>query len=230
MFKTVISLFRGRYSPGLLSALRVAGFIDEDRREAALSLDLAERALGAAVSANAKELRRVASLDRRIAQLEQRASQELGEGRIPAAAETAGRIASLERLRITACETQKGLASEVRRLKRDVAAARDRLADWERDQRIAHLVAVAERLRERPAGRARNEQLAETEAALARLRANQARSEAAASAREALNNAAVSMDIAGVLAAAGFGARPQPTAEDVLLRLRTRAAALRLVG
>lgn len=230
MFKTVISLFRGRYAPGLLSALRVTGFIDEDRREAALSLDVAERALAAVLTANAKETRRVAALDRRIAQLEQRATQELGQRRSAAATETAARIAILERLRITACETQKGLASEVRRLKRDVAAAHDRLADWERDHRIAHLIAVAERLRERPAGRARDEALAETEATLARLRANQARSEAAASAREALNNAAVSMDIAGVLAAAGFGARPQPTADEVLLRLRTKAAALRLVG
>lgn len=230
MFKTVISLFRSRRPAGLLSALRVSGLIDEDRRRTALSLDLAERALAGALAANAREMRRVASLDRRIAQLEQRATLALRQGRGATATETAVRIAELEHLRFSACETQKALAAEARRLKRDVTAARDRLADWERDQRIAHLNAVAERLRERPAGRARDEAIAENEGKLARLRANQAESEAAASAREALNNAAVSMDIAGVLAAAGFGARAQPTADEVLLRLRTKAAALRMVG
>ncbi|QCI64688.1 PspA/IM30 family protein [Phreatobacter stygius] len=230
MFKAMMTLIRGQKASKALAARRALSLLDQQKRDAAISLDLAQRALAAAIASDQAQAKRIVTIERRIAGLEIRATAALQSGRAALASQVAATIAALEAVRMSGCEAHKAFAMEIGRLKRDVAAAEGRLADWERDRRIARATETVRHLRNGPAGPATDNALAEAEATLARLHARQAESEAAASARDALNNAALSTNIAGVLAAAGFGAKPRPSADDVLIRLKTKAAAVRMAG
>lgn len=233
MFKVMMTLIRGRsHEAGEALADRHAlTILDQQMRDAAASLDLARRALAVAIASDLTEAKRIAATDKRLADLEERAMAALQGGREDLASQAAEAIATLEADRMSGCEARKTFATEISRLKRDVAGAEGRFADLERGRRIARAVEAVRRLRNGPAGQPANEgALAEAEATLARLRAKQAESEAAAGALEALNSAALSTNIAEVLAVAGFGAKTRPDAEDILNRLKRRAAASRMAG
>ena len=66
--------------------------------------------------------------------------------------------------------------------------------------------------------------LAEAEATLIRLRERQGEADAAEAAFDALDAATGPIAVAKKLSAEGFGPRLKPTAADVLVRLRQRAA------
>ncbi|MGL4287924.1 MAG: PspA/IM30 family protein [Phreatobacter sp.] len=233
MFKTLIGLIRGHAdrARALRADRRVLAILDPQRRDAAMELDLAQRALAAATNSDQAEAKRIATLSQRIAGLELRAMTALEGGRSEIAWQAAEAIASLEVTRMSRTEARKALVAEIDRLKRDIAGAEARLADVERGRRIARTVETVKRLRHQADGPAATDgALAQAEATLARLRARQAESEAAAVAREAQNSVALATNIAGVMAVAGFGAKPRPSAEAAFARLSMKAAATRMAG
>jgi phage shock protein A len=231
MFKTVLTLFRGSVAAAEeeledRSALLI---LDQQMRDAANSVERSKRSLALAIAGDQQEGRRLDATNARIADLEVRATAALDGGREDLAREAAQAIANLEADRDAAMTARTLFASEITRMKRQVASAEARITELDRGRRIARAAEAVRALRRGgiEAARPYESTLPEAENTLKRLRERQIEAQAASDALVELDAATGPLATAEKLAEQGFGPRLKSTADDVLARLnakRTQAA------
>ena len=231
MFKTVLTLFRGSVAAageelGDRSALLI---LDQQIRDAGAAVERSKRTLALAIAGDQQEGRRLDATNARIADLETRATAALDGGREDLAREAAQAIANLEADRDAAMTARTLFASEISRMKRQVAGAEARITELDRGRRIARASEAVRGLRRCgiEAVRPYETTLPEAENTLKRLRERQMEAQAADEAFSELDAASGPLATAEKLAEQGFGPRLKTTADDVLARLnakRTQAA------
>jgi phage shock protein A len=231
MFKTVMTLFRGSVAAAgeELEDRSALLILDQQMRDAAAAVERSKRTLALAIAGDQQEGRRLDATNARIADLEVRATAVLDAGREDLAREAAQAIANLEADRDAAMTARTLFASEITRMKRQVANAEARITDLDRGRRIARASEAARALRRGgiEAARPYESTLPEAENTLKRLRERQIEIQAAADALIELDAASGPLATAERLADQGFGPRLRSTADDVLARLnakRTQAA------
>jgi len=231
MFKTVFTLFRGSVAAveEELEDRSALLILDQQMRDAAAAVERSKRSLALAIAGDQQEGRRLDATNARIADLEVRATAALDGGREDLAREAAQAIANLEADRDAAMTARTLFASEITRMKAQVANAEARITELDRGRRIARAAETVRALRRGgiEAARPYESTLPEAENTLKRLRARQIEAQAASDALIELDAATGPLATAGKLAEQGFGPRLKSTADDVLARLnakRTQAA------
>jgi phage shock protein A len=229
MIKTWVTLMRGQVaSAGEEVADRHAlTILDQQMRDAALTLDRARKALAVAIAHHRRERQQLQATQTKIADLETRAVAAIQAGCDELAAEAADVIAGLEAERDASAAACALFAAEIQKLNAHLREQQLRLTQLERGRRVARAAGSVRRARR---GRIETASLfestlSEAEATLARLRERQAETEAAETAFDMLDIADSPAAVTERLAAQGFGPRTKPDAADVLARLRQRAAA-----
>src|SRR5213080_1720858 len=229
MFKTVLTLFRGSVAAAgeELEDRSALLILDQQMRDAAAAVERSKRSL--AIAGDQQEGRRLDATNARIADLEVRTTAALDGGREDLAREAAQAIANLEADRDAAMTARTLFASEITRMKRQVANAEARIIELERGRRLARASEAVRALRRGgiEAARPYESTLPEAENTLKRLRERQMEAQAADEALIELDTASGPLATAEKLAAQGFGPRLRSTADDVLARLnakRTQAA------
>src|SRR3954453_6982884 len=139
MFKTVFTLFRGSVAAAEeeledRSALLI---LDQQMRDAGAAVERSKRAVALAIAGDQQEGRRLDATNARIADLEVRATAALEAGRDDLAREAAQAIANLEADRDAAMTARTLFASEITRMKAQVANAEARIPELARGRRIA---------------------------------------------------------------------------------------------
>jgi len=231
MFKTVFTLFRGSVAAveEELEDRSALLILDQQMRDAAAAVERSKRSLALAIAGDQQEGRRLDATNARIADLEVRATAALDGGREDLAREAAQAIANLEADRDAAMTARTLFASEITRMKAQVANAEARITELDRGRRIARAAETVRALRRGgiEAARPYESTLPEAENTLKRLRARQIEAQAASDALIELDAATGPLATAEKLAEQGFGPRLRSTADDVLARLnakRTQAA------
>jgi phage shock protein A len=231
MFKTVFTLFRGSVAvvEEELEDRSALLILDQQMRDAAAAVERSKRSLALAIAGDQQEGRRLEATNARIADLEVRATAALDGGREDLAREAAQAIANLEADRDAAMTARTLFASEITRMKAQVANAEARITELDRGRRIARAAETVRALRRGgiEAARPYDSTLPEAENTLKRLRARQIEAQAASDALIELDAATGPLATAEKLAEQGFGPRLRSTADDVLARLnakRTQAA------
>ncbi|QGM97187.1 PspA/IM30 family protein [Methylocystis parvus] len=231
MFKTVVTLLRGRAfeAEERLADRHALSLLDQQMRDAALSVDRAKKALAVAIAQDKAEARKLEAARAQIAELEPRAVAALQAGREDMAQKAAENIAALEGDAQAAEKARALFAAEIAKLERHVRNQSARLAELERGRRIARAseavrIARRGRLEEAPCYQST---LSEAEATLARLRERQLEVCAAETALDALDAEPRAESLNETLAEAGFGPPVKPRAADVLARLKEKAGAPR---
>ena len=231
MFKTVFTLFRGSVAAAgeELEDRSALLILDQQMRDAANAVERSKRSLALAIAGDQQEGRRLDATNARIADLEVRATAALDGGREDLAREAAQAIANLEADRDAAMTARTLFASEITRMKRQVAGAEARITELDRGRRIARAAEAVRALRRGgiEAARPYESTLPEAENTLRRLRERQIEAQAASDALIELDAATGPLATAEKLAEQGFGPRLKSTADDVLARLnakRTQAA------
>ena len=231
MFKTVLTLFRGSVAAAgeELEDRSALLILDQQMRDAAAAVERSKRSLALAMAGDQQEGRRLDATNARIADLELRATAALDGGREDLAREAAQAIANLEADRDAAMTARTLFASEIARMKSQVANAEARITELDRGRRIARAAEAVRTLRRGgiEAARPYESTLPEAENTLRRLRERQIEAQAASDALIELDAATGPLATAEKLAAQGFGPRLKSTADDVLARLnakRTQAA------
>jgi phage shock protein A len=231
MFKTVLTLFRGSVAAAgeELEDRSALLILDQQMRDAANAVERSKRSLALAIAGDQQEGRRLDATNARIADLEVRATAALDGGREDLAREAAQAIANLEADRDAAMTARTLFASEITRMKRQVAGAEARITELDRGRRIARAAEAVRALRRGgiEAARPYESTLPEAENTLRRLRERQIEAQAASDALIELDAATGPLATAEKLAEQGFGPRLKSTADDVLARLnakRTQAA------
>lgn len=200
--------------------------LDQQMRDATGAFERARKALAVAIAQDRQESERLTAGNARIADLENRVVAALAAGDDSLAREGAEAIAALETDRDAAAGAQALFAAEIVRLRCHVGQAQARIAELDRGRRLARASEAVRQMRQGrgEAGPAHESTLAEAEQTLRRLRERQIEAEAAELALDELDGAAAA-SVTEKLAAKGFGPRLLTTADDVLERLRSRAAA-----
>ena len=231
MFKTVLTLFRGSVAAAgeELEDRSALLILDQQMCDAAAAVERSKRSLALAIAGDQQEGRRLDATNARIADLEVRTTAALDGGREDLAREAAQAIANLEADRDAAMTARTLFASEITRMKRQVANAEARIIELERGRRIARASEAVRALRRGgiEAARPYESTLPEAENTLKRLRERQIEAQAASDALVELDAASGPLATAEKLAEQGFGPRLKSTADDVLARLnakRTQAA------
>src|SRR5258707_6014413 len=177
MFKTVLTLFRGSVAAAgeELEARNGLLILDQQMRDAATAVERAKRTLALAIAQDQQEGRRLDATNARIADLEIRATAALDGGREDLAREAAEQIAALEADRDAAMTARTVFASEITRMKRQVAGAEARITELDRGRRIARPSDTVRALRRGgiEAARPYESTLPEAENTLKRLRERQ---------------------------------------------------------
>ena len=195
-------------------------------RDAAAAVERSKRSLALAIAGDQQEGRRLDATNARIADLEVRATAALDGGREDLAREAAQAIANLEADRDAAMTARTSFASEITRMKRQVAGAEARITELDRGRRIARAAEAVRALRRGgiEAARPYESTPPEAENTLKRLRERQIEAQAASDALIELDAATGRLATAEKLAEQGFGPRLQSTADDVLARLNAKRA------
>ena len=187
MFKTVLTLFRGSVAAAgeELEDRSALLILDQQMRDAAAAVERSKRSLALAIAGDQQEGRRLDATNARIADLEVRATAALDGGREDLAREAAQAIANLEVDRDAAMTARTLFASEITRMKRQVANAGARITELDRGRRIARAAEAVRALRRGgiEAARPYESTLPEAENTLKRLRERQIEAQAAADAR-----------------------------------------------
>ena len=226
MFKTVLTLFRGRVAAAEeeLEGRNALLILDQQMRDAAAAVDCSKRTLALAIAQDQQEGRRLDATNARIADLEIRATAALDGGREDLAREAAEHIAALEADRDAAMTARALFASEITRLRRHVSNAEARITELDRGRRIARASEAVRVLRRSgiEAARPYESTLPEAENTLKRLRERQLEAQAADQALTEIDAASGPLATAEKLAEQGFGPRLKSTADDVLARLNAK--------
>jgi len=228
MFKTVLTIFRGSVAAAgeELEDRTALLVLDQQMRDAGTAVERSKRTLALAIAQDQMEGRRLDATNARIADLEVRATAALDGGREDLAREAAQQIANLEADRDAAMTARTLFASEITRLKRQVAGAEARITDLDRGRRLARAAEAVRALRRGgiEAARPYESTLPEAESTLKRLRERQIEAQAADEALIELDAASGPLATAEKLAEQGFGPRLKSTADDVLARLNAKRA------
>ena len=226
MFKTVLTIFRGSVAAAgeELEDRTALLVLDQQMRDAGSAVERSKRTLAIAIAQDQMEGRRLDATCARIADLEVRATAALDGGREDLAREAAQQIANLEADRDAAMTARTLFASEITRLKRQVAGAEARITDLDRGRRLARAAEAVRALRRGgiEAPRPTEATLPEAERTLKRLRERQIEAQAADEALIELDTASGPLATAEKLAEQGFGPRLKSTADDVLARLNAK--------
>ncbi len=226
MFKTVLTLFRGSVAAAgeELEDRSALLILDQQMRDAGTAVDRSKRTLAIAIAQDQMEGRRLDATCARIADLDLRATAALDGGREDLAREAAQQIANLEADHDAAMTARTLFASEITRLKRQVAGAEARITDLDRGRRLARAAEAVRVLRRGgiEAARPYESTLPEAENTLRRLRERQVEAQAADEALVELDTASGPLATAEKLAEQGFGPRLKSTADDVLARLNAK--------
>ncbi|TPQ34758.1 hypothetical protein C2U70_16440 [Bradyrhizobium guangdongense] len=226
MFKTVVTLFRGSVAAAgeELEDRSALLILDQQMRDAASAVERSKRTLALAIAQDQQEGRRLEATITRIADLETRATAALDGGREDLATEAAQAIANLEADRDAAMTARTLFATEIARLKRQVANAEARITELDRGRRVARAAEAVRGLRRGgiEAARPYESTLPEAERTLKRLRDRQIEAQAADDALVELDVASGPLATAEKLAEQGFGPRLKTTADDVLARLKAK--------
>jgi phage shock protein A len=226
MFKTVLTIFRGSVAAAgeELEDRTALLVLDQQMRDAGSAVERSKRTLALAIAQDQMEGRRLDATCARIADLEVRATAALDGGREDLAREAAQQIANLEADRDAAMTARTLFASEITRLKRQVAGAEARITDLDRGRRLARAAEAVRALRRGgiEAARPYESTLPEAENTLKRLRERQIEAQAADEALIELDAASGPLATAEKLAEQGFGPRLKSTADDVLARLNAK--------
>ncbi|MBA4034835.1 MAG: hypothetical protein C0480_09580, partial [Bradyrhizobium sp.] len=198
--------------------------LDQQMRDAAAAVERSKRTLALAIAGDQQEGRRLDATNARIADLEARASAALDGGREDLAREAAQAITNLEADRDAAMTARTLFASEITRMKRQVAGAEARITELDRGRRIARASEAVRAMRRGgvEAARPYESTLPEAENTLKRLRERQMEAQAADEAFSELDAASGPLATAEKLAEQGFGPRLKTTADDVLARLNAK--------
>src|SRR5689334_13266559 len=123
MFKTVVTLFRGSVAAAgeELEDRSALLILDQQMRDAAAAVERSKRTLALAIAQDQQEGRRLEATNARIADLETRATAALDGRRDDLATKAAQAIANLEADRDAAMTARTLFASEITRMKRQVA-------------------------------------------------------------------------------------------------------------
>ncbi|MBR0717729.1 PspA/IM30 family protein [Bradyrhizobium liaoningense] len=226
MFKTVVTLFRGSVAAAgeELEDRTALLILDQQMRDAATAVERSKRTLALAIAQDQQEGRRLEATNARIADLETRATAALDGGREDLATEAAQAIAGLEADRDAAMTARTLFATEIARLKRQVANAEAGITELDRGRRVARAAEAVRGLRRGgiEAARPYESTLPEAERTLKRLRDRQIEAQAADDALVELDAASGPLATAEKLAEQGFGPRLKTTADDVLARLKAK--------
>jgi len=223
MFKQIVTLVRGR------SVDRAEAFLDgnalvllrQQIRDAARCVEQSRKALATVMAYSEREKVALAGLEEKIADLETRASQALDADDDGLAHEAATTIAQLEDEREATAQTVANYTTEIARLRDHVGNSQAVLAQLKRGQRIAEANDKAQRAHGQ-LSTLQSSNLEEAAATLKRLQERQAHSDATVAAMEELSAASNADAMSDRLAEAGYGARKQSRAEDVLARLKSK--------
>lgn len=227
MFKTLVTLMRGQAfeAEQRVKDQHALALLDQQMRDAAGIVERARRALALAMAQDRQEAQRLGQIKAQIADLEQRAVAALQGGREDLAEQAAQRLAMLEADAAASTRAQQLFAAEIVKLDAQMRKQAARLADLERGRRIAraaHATRATRRGGFEPAHPCENT-IADAEATLARLREQQAETEAAQTALDALSLVQDAENVAETLAREGFGPAKEPRAAEILARLKQKA-------
>ena len=151
MFKTLTTLIRGAAAKAEedFADRHALLILDQQIRDAASATDGAKRALSIAIAQDELEGKRLEATLKRIADLEERATAALADGRDDLATEAAEAVALMESDRDAIEQSRRSFAADVAQLKTAVANAGHRLAELERGRRIALATESVRRLKTR---------------------------------------------------------------------------------
>ena len=227
MFKTIVTLMRGRAfeAEQRIKDQNALALLDQQMRDAAAAVERARKALALAMAQERQEAQRLDQIRAQIVDLEQRAVAALQGGREDLAEQAAQRLAMLEADADASARARQLFATEIGKLDARMRNQAARLAELERGRRIAR-VAHATRATRRggfePSFPCENT-IADAEATLARLREQQAETEAAQTALDELVIAQDAENVSETLAREGFGPAKGARAADILARLKRKA-------
>jgi len=228
MFKTLVTLMRGQAFEveQRVKDQNALALLDQQMRDAAGIVERARKALALAMAQERQETQRLDQMKAQIADLEQRAVAALQGSREDLAQQAAQRLAILETDAAASARAQQLFATEIGKLDAQMRKQAARLAELERGRRIAraaHATRATRRGGFEPAHCCENT-IADAETTLARLREQQAETEAAQIALDALSLAQDAENVAETLAREGFGPAKEPRAAEILARLKQKAA------
>jgi phage shock protein A len=189
--------------------------LDRSIAAAAAAHAAARRALAIAVAEERRELQRCETMAVQTADLEERAVQAIRAGRDDLAVAASEAIAALQTEIEASQKASSHFAAEVAQARNEVNAQRRRLSELDRGRRLA---AVGQALNGVARGAAADP-LTEAEDALARVNADNANARAVRA-----EMAPPAQRLTAQLASEGFGAPLAIRPDDVLARLRSRAA------
>ncbi|QND15223.1 PspA/IM30 family protein [Rhizobium leguminosarum bv. trifolii] len=223
MFKLISILLRGRAHDAeqAFADCHAVPLLAQQIRDAAQLIQSARRSVAVAIAQNEQEKGQHAAIVARIADLENRASAALAKGNEALAREAAEAIAYLEAERDASEKAQGQFTSSIDKLKAIVRASEARLQELQRGERLARATQEAQKLDVVVAGPGLAT-LDDAEETLARLRLRQSQNELTAAALKDMEGAIRPAGIIEKLANAGFGAPLRSSADDVLVRLKSR--------
>lgn len=229
MLKVLSTLIRGAAAEAEeavfeANAIRV---LEQQLRDAAVSLEHAKRELACAMAHRASEARAVEALVARVAELEESGAAAIAGKRDDLAEETATVIAATEDELAERRKAVERLDVEILRLRQLADDGRRRLNDLRRGLEMARAEEALKRAgaNGRRALATGSGALREAEATLKRIRASHTKSDDLAAALDTLDQASQEKDLDRRLAEAGFGPSLKTKPADVMARLRARNAA-----
>lgn len=228
MLKILTTLVRGAAAEAEqavfdANAIRI---LEQQLREAATALEYAKKELACAMAHRASEARAAEALAQRIVELEQSGTDALAGAREDLAREVSTVIAATEDEKAERIAAITRLDGDINRLRQLAEDGRKRLVDLRRGLEMAR---AQEALRRAGANGRRalatgTGALREAEATLAKIRDRQRQDDDFAAACEDLDRQAGGKDLDDRLRSAGFGPGLKTKPDDVLARLRQRAA------
>jgi phage shock protein A len=200
--------------------------LTQQLRDVATALEHAKRELACAMAHRASEARAEAKLTDRIAELETAAVEALHGGRSDLAAEAATAIAASEDERLERLQAVARFDTEIASLQRLTADGQRRLRDLQRGLELARAQDALNRAgaNGRRALATGTGALREAETTLARIRETHTRSADEQSALDELERTTSGAALDQRLSAAGFGTNVKTRPDDVLARLKSKAA------
>ncbi|MFD0916430.1 PspA/IM30 family protein [Pseudahrensia aquimaris] len=224
MFKTVLTLFRGRSADAAeaFTDANALPLLRQQIRDAGAAVKKSRQAVAIAMAGQEQEVARHAKIKKQIADLETRAMAAIEANKAELAQEAAEAIAGLEDEKASSEKAQARFNAEISRLKKEIRTAQLKMRDLERGQRLAVATQHTQKLAdESPLDT--NSTLREAEETLARLEQRQQATDLTRKAEAELETSTAPADVAERMAEAGLGAPLRSSADDVLARLKAKA-------
>ncbi len=206
MFRQFVALVRGQAHEAaeVVVDANALVILRQQLRDCAAAVDVARKSVAIATAETMRDRERLAGIEARIADLEERTLAALGQGKADLAREGAEAIAALESERAATAEATRAAEAEIERLRQALRRGRARVADLERGLRLAEAGERTRRLRG-DGGAAGLSSLRDAEATLDRLKTRQRHAEAVDRAMEEVAGETDAGAVASRLAAAGCG-------------------------